>query len=53
MKHFTTEPGLQEILKVQFHYSSKENIEDLSAKIYLQIHPANKTQKWLNLETTQ
>jgi len=46
MKHFPTEAELQELLKVQFHYSSKETIEDLSAiEIYfLQNHPANKTQ---------
>lgn len=55
MKDFPTEPGLQELLKVQFHYSRKETIEDLSAiEInFLQTHPANKTKKWLNLETTQ
>lgn len=55
MKHFPAEPGLQELLEVQFHYLSKETIEDLSSmEIYfLQTYPANETPKWLNLETTQ
>lgn len=55
MKHFPTDPESQELLKVQFYYLSKETTEELPAmEIYfLQTHPANKTPKWLNLETTQ